>query len=372
MAPPMSSANHAAKQRRVRRLSDIRDNPARTWRVNELVEDGGSLLIVAEEKFGKSVLAAALTAAVVTGRPFFGMATKKGAVLYIASEKEREARNRLRRLLTAAEQSAILIHGRVDLHADAATARQILTEANQILAEDGRRLAMVVIDTAGAAMGDGDENTTRDAKRLCDSLDILRSTGAAVVVIHHAKRETGRSRGSQYFPAWADTVVCVEKTKAGRFFKVTRSNVIADDGRPIPFAIEGRPIDPENPDAGTVAVAVEAPEASGKPKNGMGRERPLIGYAASVFQILTRLAPDGKNVPIVRLRQEFEKAENLTGPKARQAWSDLNNRRKSRLFLEGFIEGDAISVRLCQPSEKRQELSDLFHRQASEDASAPL
>lgn len=351
----MNGYIHAETPRLVRGLTEIDPSP-RLWLVDELLELGGSLLIAGEEGCGKSAIVVALAAAIVTGRPFFGaVVMTPGPVLYVAAERTMETVRRLRVVLAENHQSLLAIVGSVDLQCEPSIPMQIARQARDYF---GRPPALVIVDTIAAVSGAADENSTRDVKRLCDTFDILRSNGAALVAVHHAKRGENRSRGSQVLPAWADGVLMVERVKAGRRFHLIKSNVVEIGRSPVSFGIEGRPLDQSDPAAGTVAIAVEI--AGSERKVRQGAAKPLSPDQRTALAALQSLTPDGAPIPLEVWRSGCISAWNKRSDgAAREAWRAVKDPETSRLLRDGLIvlEDGMVRPSGCQvASEMRQEI----------------
>jgi archaellum biogenesis ATPase FlaH len=60
------------------------------WRVNDFVPEDHLTMLIGDGGTGKSILALHLSLRICTGRPFLGMGTRQGRVLYIDHELERE------------------------------------------------------------------------------------------------------------------------------------------------------------------------------------------------------------------------------------------------------------------------------------------
>jgi hypothetical protein len=151
---------------------------------------------------------------------------------------------------------------------------------------------------------------------------------------------------------------------------VTKSNVVSDDSSATTFAVEGRPIDPENPGAGTVAVAVEV---AGEGANRAPPRRPLGRDQADALSALRDLTPTGAPIALETWRQECVRRWNKPKPgSAREAWRALISPEDSRLRRENLIVMTSETVAPVRASGERQETSGFNQRQASGAAAAPL
>ncbi len=93
-------------------IGDLMEEPEQTveWLCDGLLPSGGSSLLSAKAKVGKTTMARCLAAAVARGEQFLGRRTKRGAVLYFCGIEEKVATVRHFRLLglTAADPIRII------------------------------------------------------------------------------------------------------------------------------------------------------------------------------------------------------------------------------------------------------------------------
>ncbi len=123
---------------------------------------------------------------------------------------------------------------------------------------------LIVFDPLARLMA-GDENSTRDMSRVVDALDrIVRTTGAAILVLHHSgkpraedPRDGGHlARGSSVLYAAADSVMVMDRAGEGQF----KISFELRHGRELePLLLERRPEDfwlvPAGPREEVLAVA---------------------------------------------------------------------------------------------------------------------
>src|SRR5438034_1345408 len=71
---------------------------------------------------------------------------------------------------------------------------------------------LVGVDTLARCFVGGEENSAKDMGLFVAGLDRLRAaTGAAVLVVHHTGRESGRERGSTALSGAVDTLMVIER-----------------------------------------------------------------------------------------------------------------------------------------------------------------
>jgi hypothetical protein len=155
------------------------------WILEDLIPAGSLACLAAKPKVGKTTLIYELLVNVATGKPFLGRKTKQGAVLILAVEEHR--RDVKRRLRNLGADHTDLIHLHVGPLTDSADTMNTL---RRYIGEHDIKL--VVIDTLNSFWGVSEENdagaVTKAVKPL---LQLARETGAAVLLIHHARKSEG-------------------------------------------------------------------------------------------------------------------------------------------------------------------------------------
>lgn len=189
--------------------------PARQWTVDGLLLEGGTSLLVAKPKVGKSTFARALAVAVARGERFLGRDVLHGPVLYIAFE------------------------GRLEDHRDHLVQLGLGADDPFFLAPSGNRDDMsrwvaelrpvvVVVDTLGHLQRARDGNAYLEVMGdLGFVIQLSRETGAHLLLLHHAsKTADARSAidavlGSTAYSATVDTIIRLKRREDGtRTFEV--------------------------------------------------------------------------------------------------------------------------------------------------------
>lgn len=188
------------------------------WRLDELIKNaslmrpppsvvprlawaGRSTLLAAREKAGKSTLAGYIAAAVSNGTPFLNEPCLRGVVLIVGLEefvgdtarrlKEFGADGTRVHLVTRFAGDADLHHAELAAHIDAVDP------------------VLVIIDSLSAysrGLVNDDNNATEMTAVMQPLTDVAHASGAALFIIHHATKATGKSRGSTAITAGVDMV----------------------------------------------------------------------------------------------------------------------------------------------------------------------
>lgn len=193
-----------APRQNVWRLAELWDNDA-VMRppppvVPRLAWSGRSTLLAAREKSGKSTLVGYVTAQVTRGATFLDEPCEKGNVLLVGLEEFiGDAARRLHDFKADPERVSIMDSFRGDPDARPREIREQIEILKPVL---------VIVDSLAAyAHGRGiDENDAAMASIVQPLTDIAHETGTAMVVVHHANKSTGKSRGSTAITGATDLV----------------------------------------------------------------------------------------------------------------------------------------------------------------------
>lgn len=185
----------------------------------ELIEgtlrQGHKLLIAGPSKAGKSFLLMELAVALSMGRTWLGKRCKRGAVLYVNFEIDRNSfLNRFDEIYKAQgfdRKKAETIYTWT-LRGKTPTL-DVLTPRLIRRARD-KKLAAIILDPIYKIIT-GDENNARDMSKFCNYFDtIAAETGASVIYVHHhskgtqgGKRSMDRASGSGVFARDPDTLL---------------------------------------------------------------------------------------------------------------------------------------------------------------------
>ena len=192
---------------------DLAALPDPEWLIPGVLVAGAFTMLYGAPGSSKSFLTLGMAMAVATGQPWMGKATRPGAVVYVAAEGASGYKARRRAWRTA--------------HPDAPAPSPIhyVTEAVQLhrayevdtflasLDARGVRPALVIFDTLSRCFAGGDENSAAAASEVVRSVTrIGQQTGAAVVLVHHSRKDDAVERGSGSLRGAVDTMLRVRKT----------------------------------------------------------------------------------------------------------------------------------------------------------------
>lgn len=201
------------KKLRLLSLEQLASMPPLRWLVEGLLPVGGMCELHGAPGCGKSFLALDVAFSVATGRSFFGRSVQQGAVVYVAGEGVSGLNNRVEawlaaRGLTRTDASALhVIDEPIELFdGDAADQLRDLFDAVGVMP------SLIVFDTLARCFS-GDENSSRDMGRAISALDRIRTeSGAAVLLLHHTRKDGSTERGSNALRGGVDVMLGLQET----------------------------------------------------------------------------------------------------------------------------------------------------------------
>jgi hypothetical protein len=208
------------------------------WIVKGVLPAAGLAVIFGASGSGKSFFALDMAFAIARGEAWRGRRVVQGRVAYICAEGAEGFRKRL---------SAYAQHHRVDLSTvpmgilptapDFMAAQDAADVVAAIRASGGA--SVVIVDTFAQVTPGANENAGEDVgKALGHCRRIHEATGALVVLVHHAGKDTSKgARGWSGLRAACDAELEVVREEAGRWVRLTKSKD-GEDGLQWGFGLE--------------------------------------------------------------------------------------------------------------------------------------
>jgi len=185
------------------------------WLLEGMLPHGGTSLVVAKPKVGKSSMAQGLAVAVAGGTPFLGRQTLQGPVLYLAfEEKDSEVANHFRAMHLGVD-TTLPIH----MHFGQAPPDQFAALKLDVAQYQP---VLIIIDTLAYFMHANDFNDYAQVfAAMKQVMPIARESGAHLMCMFHAGKNSGGGTidapvGSTAFAGGVDTIVKMERTEQGR------------------------------------------------------------------------------------------------------------------------------------------------------------
>lgn len=200
---------------RILDIDELEDLPPPTWQVDQLVPQGGLVVLWGRSGDLKSWVANDLCMRVSTGTPWFGRETRQGLVLYVAAEGAYGFGSRVRAWRRFRGEGLRKPQFKLIPHSVALTSDDLehLVNAIIVMAALEGMPVLIVLDTLARTFGVGDENKQADMNAYVSAADKLReATGATVLIVHHSGVGDGqRERGSSVLRGAADAMLKVAR-----------------------------------------------------------------------------------------------------------------------------------------------------------------
>jgi hypothetical protein len=210
-----------------------------TWAIKGVIPMGEVGAIYGESGAGKSFLALDLVMAVAVGKPWRGHRVKQGAVAYVCAE--------------GAGGFALRAKAYADFHGDVDenTPLHILGDAPNLLEKTDVKaligslkglgtVSIVVVDTLAQTTPGSDENSSEGMGRaLAHCKAIHKATGAMVLLVAHAGKDTSRGiRGWSGIKGALDVEICVERSGDKRAATISKMKDGTGEGKEYGFALD--------------------------------------------------------------------------------------------------------------------------------------
>jgi hypothetical protein len=177
-----------------------------TWLVDGMLSVGGSALLVAKPKTGKSTFARTAAVAISQGERFLGRTTLAGPALYVTSEDKRDdVRRHLRRL--GADHRLLVRVGPPD-------AADPIAWLREVIVEEGCRFA--ALDPLARFTKIDDANDyAKVTKATAPLIAVAHETGCQLFWVHHAAKGErvgiDASLGSTALTGFVDTILVLRR-----------------------------------------------------------------------------------------------------------------------------------------------------------------
>jgi len=244
-APPVENFDNAPNLPTVPTVSFaemMQTNYVANWLIDGLVEQTDLGLIFGASGSGKTFVALDMAYCIAAGIPYHGRNTRKAGVLYVCGEGHSGLQKRLKAIhVEKGYHDSLHIH---TTKLPAAFIDKNSTIAIQNTINKIGNIGLVLVDTFHRNLGDGDENSAKDIAKFLQNIDLyLRSSGIAVLVVHHSGNDStsGRSRGSSSIRAAMDVEYEVKKDSDGEVITVSNTKM-KNFEQPKPFSFKFKPV----------------------------------------------------------------------------------------------------------------------------------
>lgn len=283
-----------------RRASDISPRLKTDDFVKNLLVSGSMAAIYGQSNTGKTFLATDLSLHIATGMTWHKQRVKQGAVIYLALEGSFGIENRVAAWLQHHDMQGkdipfFVVSMGLDLRNSNGDADAVIATAKVIEEEENLPVRLIVIDTVSRALAGGSDCDPKDMGELILNGDKIRQeTGACVLFIHHAGKDTDRGmRGWSGFLCAIDTEIIVMSEDGNRHAEVRKQRDLLS-GQKFPFRLDVIELgENEDGEPVTSCVAVSTDKESTMPKHASSS---LKGDALRAYEVLSdALAGNGQS-----------------------------------------------------------------------------
>lgn len=312
--------------------AEFAEGAAPQWLIKGLLPRADLVVLYGESGAGKTFVALDLVMSLAREVPWRGLRVRRCKVVYVAAEGSGGLRKRLQ---AYARHHGISLAD-IDLHIVPAAPNLLMRDEALELARALAKLGpldLVVLDTWAQVTPGGNENAGEDmGKALAHCKGISRATGAMVLLVHHAGKDTSKgARGWSGLRAAADAEIEVLRVGAARVVQVRKQKDGDDQGQwafdleEVPLALDA------DGDMVTSCVVVEAQmPAMGATAKPLGKWETVVN---AVIQEMAQAQTSGIEVKAVLA----EAVRRMPEPTDRKR--DTRKQHAKRA-LEALCQGD--------------------------------
>lgn len=193
--------------------------PPPRYRVESLMHEGGSTLLVAQNKVGKTTLALCLAHAMTTGEPFlreFPVTTVEGRVAYLNAEVSGRQFAGWAQDMRLPEKRfvAVNLQGKPNPFSSTQLSRGLARELKHF------NVDVLIVDPFGRMYTGVDQNDNGLVDAWLTELERFArdEVGASelILIAHAGKSNTGQARGASALEGWPDSIIRLQKDSSGR------------------------------------------------------------------------------------------------------------------------------------------------------------
>jgi hypothetical protein len=274
---------------------EVQDDEGKPWLVDKMLGAGEMSAWYGAPGCGKGVIIEDLGLHIAGDLVWHGRSVAQGAVLYIALERKKLVKRRLRAFRKKYRLRGLpfaIVGGVYDFR-QPATADQIAELCEGVEKATGKPVVLIIIDTVSRALAGGDENSPKDMGALVMTSGLIQQKcpAAHLLWVHHIPHDADRLRGHGALLGAVDTSVSVSNTGAVRTAKVVKTND-GDEGESISFTLESVTIH----DDGTTAPIAVPTDAVIPATPKKLRDRAKLGLDALTETVIAHGKPAPQNL----------------------------------------------------------------------------
>ena len=311
---------------RVQPAAEFLQRPAAAWLVKGVLPQAGLAVVFGESGSGKTFFVLDVLGAIARGVEWRGRKVRQGRCVYVCAEGVAGFRNRL--------QAYCQFHGLAGLDdlpvGVVADAPNLLEKVDvkdlQASLKAFGQVDVIVLDTFAQVMPGGNENSGEDVGRaLAHCRALHRATGALVVLVHHAGKDSSKgARGWSGLRAAADAEIEIERDEDARTARVTKLKD-AEDGAEFGFRLSGLEIGQDEDGEAISSCVVAHGEVQRKRAAPKGDIQKLVLRVAEEMLDLAEDVTTSELIDAVINQIPYDKAEGKRDNRRRDALRALES-----------------------------------------------
>ena len=316
-----------------------------TWLIEDVLPDSGMGAIYGEPGCGKTFMMLDMAFAVAGAQhKWRGKYVEHGSVIYLGMEGGRSFQNRVYAYAKERGTAEDFYRSASNLNlCSSEDDADLLIKEAQELANIGKPVKLIVVDTLARAMAGGNENSPDDMGAfvtLCEK--VRKAVGCFLIVVHHSGKDKARGmRGHSSLLGAVDTEINLDKAKGERtgLMKVAKQRD-GFDGEEFGYQIEMVPI------GRTAKRGKEISSCVIRHVDGPGPTGPkLKGQNAAAMSLLQSMADESGRCEIGAFREAAEKP-GILSDKSVETRKKAVDRACKALLQSGSIvqDGDAYWI----------------------------
>lgn len=188
--------------------------------VKDILYAGSAAALVSAANVGKTFIALDMAFHVAAGIPWHGYQTQRTPVIYVLAEgvggmATRVKAWRISRDVPQGVAVGVWFWDKDVQLANFPSRQAFAAELAKVESEAGMPPGLIIVDTLARCFVGFDENAAQDMGRFVEGIDMLRASGAAVLVLHHEGHLKGRERGSTALRGAVDTMLHLANGEGG-------------------------------------------------------------------------------------------------------------------------------------------------------------
>lgn len=309
-------------------VADFAGRPAPTWIIKGVLPKAELCVLFGPSGSGKSFMALDLAMCIALGLPWRGRRVRQGRVVYLAAEGAGGFRNRC--VAYAHAKGLDLKDVPLDVIAD--VPNLVLKDDALALAKAMGPCSVVFVDTLAQTTPGSDENSGEDmGKALSHCKGVHKVTGALVVLVHHAGKDTSKgARGWSGIRAAADAELEVMRLANGRLLRTSKQKD-GDDNLEWGFGLDVVPIGvDEDGDVVSSCIVTEQETPTSAVLRTLGPNEAVVN---EVIQEMAKVQNSGIEVGPLLAEVVRRMPEPVDGKRD-------TRRQRARRALEALCSGD--------------------------------